>query len=227
MELLMVWRFLLRRWWIILLPIVIVALLVAPQLITNEQVASGGFVTVFRYSAAQQDSNYDVRDGDYQDVWLASEFVVNAFTDWIKTSSFRAELANILNDDSINTGAIGIATDNDRSIGIVELRYSDGEALANIANAAIVVLQQRNNAYFPHLGESPAQVTIIDTPVVLAVPPDLGNRLDPIIRIALAFMGGFALAIFIEYLDQRIFYADELEAQGIKIIATVPKHDEA
>ena len=224
MELLMVWRFLLRRWWIIALPTLIVALLVAPQLITNEQVASGGFVTVFRYSAAQQDSNYDVRDGDYQDVWLASEFVVNAFTDWIKTSSFRNELANVLNDETLNTGAIGIATDNDRSIGIVELRYSDGESLADIANAAIVVLQERNNAYFPHLGESPAEVTIIDAPVVQPVPPALGNRLDPLIRVALAFMVGFALAILVEYLDQRIFYADELESQGIKILASIPKH---
>lgn len=224
MELLVVWRFLLRRWWIIVLPVVVVTALVAPQLIRNEQPASGGFVTVFRYTAAQQESNYDVRDGDYQDVWLASEFVVNAFTDWIKTSSFRDELASVLNDSTIDTNAIGIATDNDRSIGIVELRYSDGEALANIANAAITVLEERNNQYFPHLGESPAEVNIIDAPVVQAIPPDLGNRLDPIIRIAIAFLFGFAIAIFVEYLDQRIYYKDELEAQGVKILATIPRH---
>lgn len=224
MELLIVWRFLLRRWWIITLPVFVVALIVAPQLIRNEQPASGGFVTVFRYSAAQQESNYDVREGDYQDVWLASEFVVNAFTDWIKTSSFRDELASVLNDEAINSNAIGIATDNDRSIGVVELRYGDGEDLAAIANAAVTVLQERNNQYFPHLGNSPAEVNIIDAPVVQAVPPDLGNRLDPIIRIAIAFFVGFAIAIFVEYIDQRIYYKDELESQGIKILATVPKH---
>ena len=99
MELKLIWRMLRRRWWLILVPVVIAAVLTVPQLLNRGSAVSGGFAASFKYSAAQQTSNLPNRDGDFQDVWLASEFVVNAFTDWVKSSSFRAELAAMLGDD--------------------------------------------------------------------------------------------------------------------------------
>jgi len=224
MELMLVWRFLRKRWWIILLPVVVVAFVAVPQLLRNEAVGGGGFTTSFRYSAAQEQSNLPDRDGDYQDVWLASEFVVNAFTDWVSSSTFRDEITAMLDDESINLGLLEIAADNSRSIGIVYLAYPDGEALQDIASAAMDVLQTRNQAYFPHLGDEPAEVTIIDAPVIQARPASLPNRFAPILQLGVALFAGLMLALLVEYLDPTLRTADELEAQGIPILATVPRH---
>ncbi len=224
MELLLVWRFIRKRWWIMLLPVVIVAFFAVPQLLRNEQGAAGGFTTNFRYSAAQEQSNLPNREGDYQDVWLASEFVVNAFTDWVTSSTFREEVAALLDDEAIDLGLLGIAADNSRSIGIVYLSYPDDAALAQIADAAIQVLQTRNQAYFPHLGAEPAQVTILDEPVIVGVAPSLPNRFAPLLQLGVAFFAGLMLALLVEYLDPTLRSPDELDALGIPLLASVPRH---
>jgi capsular polysaccharide biosynthesis protein len=223
MELKLVARMLRRRWWLLLLPALVVAFFAVPDLIRNEQVGSGGFTTSFRYSAAQEQSNLPNRDGDYQDVWLASEFVVNAFTDWVRSSTFRDELQTIVGAD-VDLSLLGVAADNNRSIGLVIMSYPDGDKLARIANAAITVLQTRNEAYFPHLGDAPAEVTIIDAPVVVPAAPPLTNRFAPIIQIGVALFVGLCLALLAEYLDQTLRTEDEVESQGLRVLASVPKH---
>lgn len=224
MELMLVWRFIRKRWWIMLLPVVLVAFYAVPQLLRNEQGGVNRYTTSFSYSAAQEQSNLPDRDGDFQDVWLASEFVVNAFTDWVKSSSFRAEIADILNDDSLNLGALEVAADNSRSIGVVTFAYPDGAALEQIAGAAIEVLQTRSQAYFPHLGEAPAEVTILNEPVIVAVPPSLPNRVAPILQLGVAFFAGLMLALLVEYLDPTLRNAYELEALGLPTLASIPRH---
>ncbi len=214
-------RFLLRRWWIILIPVVIVSVVALPQLIRNEQSGAGGFQTRFSYSAAQSTSNLPERDGDYQDVWLASEYLVNAFTDWIKSSTFRAELITQLGGEEILNG-LNIVTDNRRSIGIVYLSHPDARSLEQIANAAITVLSERNQAYFPHLGGVSAIVTVIDAPVVTPAPPTLPNRFAPLVQIAIAGAVGLMLAIAAESTDMTIRDDEDLHQQGIRVLASVP-----
>jgi len=212
-----------RRWWIILIPVVIGAAVTVPEFIANEQAAAGGFQTSFRYSAAQEASNLPERDGDFQDVWLASEFVVNAFTDWVRSSTFRDELAQVLGDE-VDLSTLGISSDNNRSIGVVFMTHPDSAALAAIAATAIDVLQTRNQAYFPHLGEQPAQVTLIDAPVIGPAPPPLTNRFAPVFQLGVALFAGLSLALLAEYFDPTLYHRDELQAQGFTILATIPKH---
>jgi capsular polysaccharide biosynthesis protein len=214
-------RFLLRRWWIILIPVVIVSFVALPRLIQNEQAGAGGYQTSFSYSAAQSASNLPERDGDYQDVWLASEFLVNAFTDWIKSSTFRAELVNQLGSDTFLSG-LGIATDNSRSIGIVYLSHPDASALEQVANAAIIVLSERNQAYFPHLGGIPAIVTLLDAPLITPSPPALPDRFAPLVQLAIAAAAGLLIAMAAEATDRTIRDEDEVFALGIRVLASVP-----
>lgn len=220
MEIVGLIRIVRRRWWLLLLPVIIVTILVIPDFLSSGSAVSGGFTTAIRYSAAQE-FNLPQRDGDYQDVWLASEFVVNAFTDWIKTSSFQDELRQILSDD-IDLNGLNIASDNDRSIGIVEMTYPTAE-LDQIAQAAITVLQTRNQVYFPHLGDEPAEVNVLDAPRVQPFNPPLTNRLTPLIQLGVAFIVGLGLAVLAEYFDRTLRYPDEIEAQGIPVLAQVPK----
>lgn len=222
MELKLIWRMLRRRWWLILVPVVIAAVLTIPQFLNRGSAVSGGFAASFKYSAAQETSNLPNRDGDFQDVWLASEFVVNAFTDWVKSSSFRGELAAMLGDD-VDLSQLDIQADNDRSIGQVFLSHPDAEQLEVIASAAITILSTRNQDYFPHLGGQSAIVTLVDAPVVVPQQPSLPNRFAPLIQLGVALLGGIVLAVIAEYLDPMLHDKDELKALGLRVLSSVPR----
>lgn len=220
-ELRWIGRFMARWWWLMLLPVVVVAALTLPSVLRGEA-TSGGFATSFRYTAAQTASNLPNRDGDFQDVWLASEYLVNALTEWVKSSSFRAELATVLGD----TGALdslNIASDRTRSIGLVQMSHRDADTLARLADAAVQVLRERAPAYFPHLGDGAAQVTLLDVPTIAPNPPSLPNRFEPFIRLALGALLGMVLAALAELSDRSIRYPDELERQGLVVLARIPK----
>lgn len=223
MELILVMRVLLRRWWLVLVPVIVAAIFTVPELLSNEATGSSGYRTQFSYSAAQESSNFDVRDGDYQDVWLASEFVVNAFTDWLQSSSFREELVTETGNAELLNG-LNIVADNNRSIGVVYMSHPDEESLSDLRQAAIRILQTRNQAYFPHLGDRPADVTIIDQPAISPAPASLTNRFEPILQLGVAFFAGLVLVGLVEYFDRTIRYRDEVEAQGLRVLASIPKH---
>ena len=218
MELLAVLRVLRRRWWLILLPVVIAAVIAGRSLLSARG-GGGQYSTSFSYTAMQV-MNLPERDGDYQDVWLASEFVVNAFTEWIRSSSFKAELQTLLPD--IDLVPLGVSGDKARSVGVIALSYPDEAALQRIADAAVTVLETRSVAYFPQLGEASAQFALLDTPVISAAPPALPNRFGPLLQIGVAIIGGLALAFLVEYLDMRIRSRAELESQGWTVLGRIP-----
>lgn len=223
MELILVMRVLLRRWWIVVVPVLVAAFFAVPQFLADEGTGTGGYITEFSYSAAQESSNFDVRDGDYQDVWLASEFVVNAFTDWVRSTSFRDELADVVGDANLLAG-LNIAADNNRSIGLLVMSHPDELILTRLESAAITVLQTRNQSYFPHLGDAPAEVTIINRPGVRPAPAPVTDRFKPILQLGVAFFAGLILAGVVEYFDRTLRYRDEVEAQGLPVLASIPKH---
>ena len=117
-----------------------------------------------------------------------------------------------------------LAAHNPRSVGFIYLSHPDSESLQAVSNAVISVLASRNADYFPQLGGDPAQVTILDEPVITPAPPPLTNRFAPLIRIGIALLAGLMLAFFIEYLDPTVHHQDELRKLGVNILATIPKY---
>lgn len=218
MELLAVLGVLRRRWWLMLLPVVIAGLIVGRSLLNNRGGGSG-FSTSFRYTAMQV-MNLPQRDGDYQDVWLASEFVVNAFTEWVHSSSFRAELQALV--PNVDLVPLGVGADKVRSVGRIDLSYPDDKTLQQIADAAVTVLETRSDSYFPQLGEQSAQFALLDTPVIAAAQTALPSRFGPLLQMGVAIIGGLALAFLAEYIDLRIRSRDELEAQGWTVLGRIP-----
>jgi len=223
MELVLLIRILRRRWWLILIPVIVATLIVIPSFLNSGSAVSGGFTTQIRYSAAQE-FNLPQRDGDYEDVWLASELTVNAFTDWVRSNRFRDEIRNSLSDPNIDLGLMGIAADNARSVVVIYLSHPDEDALKSIANSVMLVLASRNQEYFPQLGGEPAKVTILDQPAIASAPPPLTNRFAPLIRIGMALFGGLLLAFAVEYFDPTIHHQDELNKLGLPILSSIPKH---
>jgi capsular polysaccharide biosynthesis protein len=225
MELVLFWRVIRRRWYLILLPIIIVGVVVAPDLFDNGPAVSGGFATTVRYTAAQELDALPNRDGDFQDVWLAAELTVDAFTEWVRTNKFAEEVALVTarNGLEINPAALSIAADNARSIGQIFINWGVEAQLAVIANAVIEVLSERNQAYFPQLGDAPAQVRLLDEPVITPAPPPLADRYAPLVRMAFAVVVGVGIAFAVEYIDPRLHRREDLESMGFKVIATIPR----
>lgn len=221
MELILFFRVLLRRWWLVVVPVVIVSAVVIPQWLRERSTAGGGFTVTLRYTASQSAANVAPRDGDYQDVWLASELAVNALADWVRSGTFKDEIGQQVPD--IDAAAFGVAADNKRSIGQLILSYSDEAGLERITQAAMDVLKNRAQAYFPQLGGQPAAVTFLDAPVIAPAPPPIANRFAPFIRIGLALLAGVALAFLWEYLDPFVYRREQLEAAGLPVLASIPK----
>ncbi|MEO8607414.1 MAG: hypothetical protein ABI690_06010 [Chloroflexota bacterium] len=225
MELMLVLRVLLRRWWLALIPVIIVAAITIPDFLRERGTAAGGFTTTIRYSASQVLEAIPGRDGDFQDVWLASELAVNAMTDWVRTSSFVNEIVreSATKNVEVNPDALSIAADNKRSIGQLTISYPDDAALQTIVNAAIDVLKTRAQNYFPQLGGQPAQVTVLDVPVINAAPPPITNRLAPVFKLIVGVLAGVGLAFLAEYLDPTLRRREQVEALGLPVIATLPR----
>ncbi len=216
-------RIFLRRWWLILLPLLLSAVVALPQILGAS--ASSGYAMELRYSAAQR-FNLPQREGDYTDIWRASEYTVDALTDWVRTSSFRAEIALQLDDGADALASLGIAADNARAVGVVYLSHSDGETLRDIGDAAMLVLAQRNQSYFPQLAGEAAQVTILDASAIRSLAPSLMDRLTPYIQLGIALLLGLALAVIAEVVDPAIYHQSELRRMGLPLLGSIP-HERA
>jgi len=225
MELILILKVLRRRWWLILIPTVIVAVFTVPDVIANEPQSAGGFSTVIRYTAAQQEDALAQREGDFQDVWLASELTVNAFTDWVRTNRFAQAVAEVAAEDGlqIDPNAIAIAADNERSIGQVFINWGNDGELTILAEAVTEVMRTQNADAFPQVGEQPAQVVILDDPQIAPVPAALPSRLRPLIQLALGVLAGLGLAFLVEYLDPTLYEQNDLERMGLPVIVSVPR----
>lgn len=222
MELILILRVILRRWWLVAIPVVIVAATVVPEFLRERGTTAGGFNVTLRYTAAQSTSNVAPRDGDYQDVWLASELAVNALTDWVRSSSFREEINAALG-GTVELGALGIAADNSRSVGQLAMSYPSAAELEQITQAAMQVMQERAQIYFPQLGGESAQVTFLDSPAYVPAPPALANRFAPFVRIGIALVAGVLLAFLWEYLDPFVRRREQVEAMGVTVMASIPR----
>lgn len=230
MELVQVMRVLLRRWYLVVIPVLIVAAVSIPPLLRQETTGSIGYTTVVRYTAAQSLDALPDRDGDFQDVWLASELAVNALTEWIRTTGFADEVNRLLAEQGI-TGAAGEAvevrgrlnTDNERSIGTIQVSWNDAETLPQIVAAVLEVLQTRSAQAFPQLGGTEASIRLLDEPVISAAPPPITDRLRPLLQIGLALLAGIGLAFLADYLDPIVRRRDQVERLRLPVMAVIPK----
>jgi capsular polysaccharide biosynthesis protein len=230
MELVQVMRVLLRRWYLVVIPVVIVAAVSIPQLLRQERTGTVGYTTVVRYTAAQSLEAMPDRDGDFQDVWLASELAVNALTEWLRTTGFADGVNALLAEQGI-TGTAGeaidlrgrIATDNERSIGTIQISWMDAETLPTIVDAMLEVMQTRSAETFPQLGGAEASIRLLDEPVISAVPPGITDRLRPLLQIGLALLAGVALSFLADYLDPVVRRRDQIESLRLPVMTVIPK----
>jgi len=228
MDLLALWHMVQRRWWLMLLPALVVFLLTLPSIptILNPETS---YNVALRFTAAAPSDIAD--DETYEDrayvPWLASEYVVVNMPQWITSDSFAREVETVLNDDTLTAEAIRPAfnADSARSVFVLIINWDDANQIDDLAEAAITVLQTRNQDYFPQFASAPATIEPLDDVRVNAVATPLTNRLDPFIRIAIGLMLGIGLAAIVEYMDDTIHTDADVTALDMTLLGVLPRHN--
>lgn len=219
-------RVLIRFWWLIVALVVVVAVgsfVFRPQPAPVYQ-AGVRFTIGVNAPTYAQANGYDPILTSYQ----ASEYIRDDFVEVVQSDLFAEDVTAQLrkagiNDATVRRGAISAAIEKQRRIMSLTVTWNDADQSTKIIDAAIKNLSENNPKYFAQLGSSPAMITIIDKPNVVRVGASLREQMDIPIRITLALLAGIALAFILDYLDQSVRDARDVESLGFKVIGEIPR----
>lgn len=220
---------LIRRWWLIAVPALVALALSLPMLGQALRPTPLQRVTL-RFTAGQppQPNSAETFEERSYISWLGSEYAIINLAAWLRTESFAREVAALLEGGEHATSSEAvramIASDSVRSIMTLYLTASEpAERLRAVAEAAIQVLAQKSDLYFPQLSGQPARIVPLDAVEVLPLPTPITERLAPLLRVLIGVLGGVGLAFLAEYLDPTLRTRRELEALELPILAEIPQ----
>ena len=232
MELREYWRIFTHRWWLALLPALVVVIYTVMTYDSPPTVyqAHMSFTTGLPTEDKPEDYTYD---GYY--AWMTSEHIANGLSDIARTERFAAAVSERMAENGVRmpdgapipTGAIqgAITADNARSLFVVSVTWGDPNTLLAIADAIALEMTANAGAYFPQLADlSVPPARRVDNPVPVAMPPSLRSQLTgPAVRIALGLVVGLALVFLLHYLDPTIRERAELETLGYEVMGEIPR----
>ncbi len=229
MELRQIWSILVRRWWLVLIPPLLVA---AASLRSWRSLISPPvtYSAAVRFTVGQPPldpaTGYDPR---YYS-WLTSEYIATGLRDWIHGYPFaQAVSADVQRRHNLTVppeAIVGAVTsDSAHSLLVLYVTAGTAEETAAIADSAAHVLSDpaQNSAAFPQFGHGGAVVTPQDSIAVGANAPALRDRLDLPLRVGLGLLGGLALAFLVDYLDPALHTRGQVEALGYEVLAGIPR----
>jgi capsular polysaccharide biosynthesis protein len=214
------WRILRARWYI---PVVLTVLTIVFTLLTA-RTPPPTYVATLRFTiGVNADPNVTGQDpilGAYQ----ASEYIRDDFVYVLSSEMFADAVNATLNDPAlkISKNNLAGAVEKQRRIMSLTVTWNNPDEAKRIADAAAQTLAAQNAKYFAQLGSQRATVTIIDGPDVAPVTPGLRERLDIFIRAAIAFAAGVVLAFILDYLDDSVRGASDVEKIGLKVMGEIP-----
>lgn len=229
MELREYWTILRRRWWIPLILAALVGIFSAIQLQPWQPqpvsyAASLRMLVGVMPAGDAADTAYDPR---YY-AWLTSEYLVDDFTEVVRSGLFAQNVSQRLAQQSITVPAGMIqgsaATGEQHRIITLSFSWPDQDQLAAIVDAAAAELSENATVYFQQLGTGGAGITLIDGPSISTVGPSLRQQLDLPLRVLLALAVGVGLIFLLDYLDTSVRDDKELVALGLPVLGQIPKH---
>ena len=227
MELRTYFKILIRRWWLVAAPLV----LVAAYLVATYAPPGNAYQVVMRFSTGTRPAGLS-EDYDRFYAWRSSEYIAGGLADLVETGVFAEAVASraAQKGHEIPAAAIrgAIVSDYTRSILVVYLYWHDSEQIVAIADAIVAEIEQNSAAYFPQIqGLEPAARLLDPLPVPEALAPLAPGLRDqlmgPAIKLGLAGALGLALAFLWHYLDPTLHETDELEALGVEVLASIPR----
>lgn len=216
-----------RRWWI---PALLMLLTLALTLIDQRpwQPRPPAYALGLSFSvgvqpqAGEGEYNYD---GYYSA--LASEYLIDDFSEIVKGSAFAAEVSRRLAEQGIMVapGSIQGSTQAGKLHRILTVTLYGGDAgqLNAIADAVIGAMTGAAHLFMPRLLAEQGAVYLVNRGQPAAIGPSLRQRLDLPLRLALAFIAGVLIVFLLEYLDDRLRHRQQLEALGIPVLGEIPR----
>jgi len=214
-----------RRWWLALVPTIVVLVIG----LATYQTPPPAYNVGVRFLVGQLPATEALTRSDEERYynWLSSEYIVNGLADWVRGNRFGEAVSEELAASGISApaGAIqgSLAVDNVRSMMLLSLSANDPQLLEQMMAAAVIVLTEQNADALPQLGGETAILVQLDDPIVNQTPGGLRARLELPVRIALAIIVGVGLAFLFEYLDPTLRDRLELEELGLPLIGEIPK----
>lgn len=221
-------RVLLRRWWLVLLPVIVAAGVTVWSYqppVTTYQVKMR-FAVGLPPEQVQGVYNYD-RHYD----WLASEYFTRGIQDVLQTSAFaenvltRLMASGAVAPNTVAPGQIQGALRSDYRASIIDIfvTWPDADTARQIGQAVTDELRENDKAYWPQLTNAPAPVARpLDAPVAIPIAIDLRGRFDVPVRLGLGLGVGILLAFLAHYFDRTVRSKRELEHMGVPVIGEIP-----
>jgi capsular polysaccharide biosynthesis protein len=216
-----------RRWMPLVLVPLLVAIIVAGQVLLSQPsyVASAQF-TVTR--APQQADLDEFRYNEYY-LFLASEFMVDDLVEIVRGNVFATDVHHRVMEDfglDVPVDEVQMAMSSERvhRILTIDIAHEDEDVTVAIAQSAANQLNENAAGYFGFEGdERRAVVQAIEFPDAAA--PDLSRaQIFWVLQLAMALFGGLMIAIFLEYIDDRLHGAESVEySLGLDVIGEVPR----
>ena len=173
---------------------------------------------------ATQVQGYDPILTSYQ----ASEYIRDDFVEIIQSDVFADDVNARLKKTGVSgvtvtKGNLSAAVEKQRRLMSMTVIWNNPEQAQKIADAAVANLSDNNAKYFAQLGAAGAMVAVIDKPTVGRVGASLREQVDIPIRVLIALLAGIALAFVLDYLDNSVRDARELETLGLHVIGEIPR----
>ncbi|MFN8498539.1 MAG: hypothetical protein U0641_11865 [Anaerolineae bacterium] len=229
MELRQYWAIIRRRWWAVLIPVVIVLALTpflrrpAPTVYTLNVGLLVDVPDLPNTSMLSVDPRLTAPQ--------AAEYLVDDFSTFVRGSEFQQMVAARLPDAlKGNVGQISSSAASQkqhRTVSLTITREASSPQAANeemraIADAVVAALREDSPKVFARLNGQP-EVSIIDGPSVTVVTAGLRERLDLPLRLLLALLAGVGLAFFLHYLDTRLYDTGGVEGLGVRVLGEIPR----
>lgn len=221
MELIQYYRIVIKRWWLIVGLVVVVGVV---SLLGIEGAAPPVYSATFRVNVGLEPVPPAGADYRYNplDVWMSSEYFMDDLASAVRGAEFARRVADRL-DGTINPAGAFAASTSYRVL-TVSTTWGNPDELAQIVNAALLVLEQDAAELVGPLGQATPVLRLVDPPVVVPVGTSLKSKLDIPIRLGLAVVAGLAGSFLLDYLDTSIRGRSDVEELGIAVLAEIPRH---
>lgn len=222
MELVRYWSVIRRRWWLVAGLLAVVGVV---SLVMRDWSPEPSYTSTFRFNVGLAPVPPDDAEYEYDPlgVWTASEYLMDDLAAAVRGRAYAERVAGRM-DAAVGSlaGRFGAATEH--RVLTVSVGGGDSDQLADIANAAVAVLQEEAAQFVGAVGNGEPMLRLIDPPAISQVGPSLRQKLDLPIRLGLAVFTGVAGAFLLDYLDTSIRGRDEVEDMGIQVLAQIPRH---
>ncbi len=215
-----------RRWQIIALTTVIVALVATGLTLRGPRSYESTVrlaVSVYANNTADAAPYNYFRD--YY-AWLASEYLADDLTEVIKSDAFASDVSKHLNEE-VSKGSFREVVRTRKTHRILEVTVQAGnpESARRIAAAVEEVLRATGPKYLAQLRQDGAQIVSIDTPTARAATTTPSQLMDIGLRVAFGLLFGLFVAFLVDYVDTRFRTAREVEhVLGVPVLAEIPRY---